>query len=224
MSEEKCNKNEIEDKEYENYERAELSEINYSVVGEYDKFTDIEDSNLKTIVMKSQIICSGQEMNIIPRTGEIMGIEWDLKRTLPFFDESLHNINNPTRKHDGLLVLMDVEYFIEKEIEIMERMDRDIIEEEGISAEDYFYCEVDQENLDKIKRLISDGVALNPFVLEFDENGMLKLFQEGRHRIIALNQIGIKKVPIWLMKERTREEMLIEQYGSRENIPNYISL
>lgn len=154
-------------------------------------------------------------------------ITWELNRTgLPLFDEIFFNPDNPKRKYDGYLVTLPLDTFIDYQIHAMMQNPRvrETVSKRNYTPRDVFYEEASEENIDKITDLIKQGERFHPLALEFDTEGNITNFQEGRHRALALKELGFEEIPVWLMKERTGKEKLVEQYGSVEDIPPYIDI
>jgi len=50
----------------------------------------------------------------------------------------------------------------------------------------------------KIKELIDKGVSLEPIFLDIDRKTGKVLEHEGRHRMMVLKEMGVKKVPVFI--------------------------
>jgi hypothetical protein len=127
-------------------------------------------------------------------------VTWNLGQTgLAFADSSIFDFNNSHRHYDAKFEWMDLEEFFELQYRIYSKFSRDPHVMDYI---DYWRRTVSQENVKKLIDVMKSGAVFDALVVEVDKNGDLLDFQEGRHRSTALYQMGIKKIPVWIVKKR----------------------
>jgi len=141
---------------------------------------------------------------------------WNIGQTgLPFADTSIIDFKNSHRHYDmtfewmGLEEFMDIQYRI-YEMGILRHNDyikkhpdnRDTLWVLLCPAK-YWAQTVDKAHLEEIINLMtSTGVVFDALVIELDKHGKLYDFQEGRHRSMALKELGKSKIPVWIAKKR----------------------
>ena len=53
-----------------------------------------------------------------------------------------------------------------------------------------------------IKEQILNGKQFYAFVLEFEKNGNITYYQEGRHRAVDMQQLRVKRIPVYFAYKR----------------------
>jgi hypothetical protein len=70
------------------------------------------------------------------------------------------------------------------------------------SPEKYEQVIIDKKTVDKLKPLIKSKTSKVPIVwLEYDNEGMI-VNHEGRHRAVASRDLGIKKIPVKILRKK----------------------
>jgi len=129
-----------------------------------------------------------------------MKVNWNTTKTdIPVFDASILDPKNKRRGYNCKLRWISPNTFLEYQYKIMESGFYSGFSETGKSR---FWIGVDKSSIVFIKKQIKQGKIFYPFVIEFDEKGNLLDFQEGRHRIIAMKELGVKRVPVYFCKVR----------------------
>lgn len=130
----------------------------------------------------------------------IDGVNFDVLSTdIPIFDSSIKNPENKNRKYDMRFKAMPIDAFLKLQYEIFET--GRYAEYPGSGVEK-FWLAVSDEHKENIKKAMKEGKIFPSFVVEFDEEGNLTDFQEGRHRLVALRELGVSKVPVWIAYKR----------------------
>lgn len=115
--------------------------------------------------------------------------KWLNRTDLGIFDESIKHPDNPYRKFDCEQIHLTPDEFIKFQKKMI-----------GSKA---FEKGIHEKHKDTLKKLIKDKeFDWFSFVLEFDKKGNLENFQEGRHRIVVMKELGIKKVPVYFCQRR----------------------
>ena len=102
-----------------------------------------------------------------------------------------------------------IEFYLKEEpISIFQNQ---ISEMESIGNESY----EDEERVDKIYDILKNGGKPNPIFVELNDKD--KFIMEGRHRIVAFKQIGLKKVPvIYVERKKNGGDIMFDDGGSLE--------
>lgn len=141
-------------------------------------------------------------------------ITWNLGETgLPFADTSIFDFENPHRHYDPKFEWMDLQEFMDIQYEIYMNniiKHNDYIKRTNgrdsmwplLTKSEYWTRTADPGHVAKLIDLMKKGTVFAALVIEVDSDGKLLDFQEGRHRAAALKQLGIPKVPVWIVKKR----------------------
>lgn len=131
---------------------------------------------------------------------------WNVGQTgLPFADDSIFDHLNSHRNYDATFEWMPIEEFMDAQYEIYAKFfppRRSSNDAPFLKRKEYWAKTVTQSHVNKIIDLMKRGEIFDALVIELDKNGDLLDFQEGRHRSAALKQLGIKKLPVWIVKKR----------------------
>jgi hypothetical protein len=141
-------------------------------------------------------------------------VTWDIGSTgLPFADTSIFDYENRHRHYDvefewmGLQEFMDAQYQIY--MESIERHNEYIRRERSrdtpwtlLRKSEYWEKTPTQSKVRNIIKLMQDGEVFQALVIEYDNDGTLHDFQEGRHRSLALKFLGKERVPVWIVRKR----------------------
>jgi hypothetical protein len=123
-------------------------------------------------------------------------VNWSNSTDLASFDESIHNKDNPHRNFDSEKVYLTPEEYIAIQKKILSKRPS------NHTPDHLFWSGVSKKRVEEIKKEILNGKELSAFVIEYNKDGSLTSFQEGRHRVVALKELGVNKIPVWLMKKR----------------------
>lgn len=124
-------------------------------------------------------------------------VNWEPKYTgYPIFDSSIKNPDNPHRRFNFEKVSMTPEEYMQYQYKIFETRQK------VTDGREAFWTATFPQHVNKIKKEIIAGKTFHPFVIEFKEDGTLYDFQEGRHTIVAMDELGVKKVPVYKMYHR----------------------
>lgn len=104
------------------------------------------------------------------------------------------------------LVFMDVDRFVEEQIERTGKA-LEAFGEVGVGAREAFFRGIDEAVLNRIRTDMAEGDVFPSFVLEFEADGEPTRFQEGRHRIVAVQMLGVEEVPVWRFVKREGGEV-----------------
>ena len=141
----------------------------------------------------------------IVKTGPVT---WNISKIdLPIYDEVIHAIGTPQAKHERYIPSFKwttLDYFYKmqvKQLHMRRKYDKEYTGKNyGIYA---FHHGIIEDHVKNLMRMMTGGKEIFPaFYLEFDKNGKLLDYQEGRHRILALKQLGIKYVPVWSFRRK----------------------
>ena len=131
----------------------------------------------------------------------IDGVNFDVLSTdIPVFDSAIKNQYSKNRKYDMIFKPMDIDKFFKLQYEIFET--GQYAKKTPYTGEVNFWLGVDKETVEEIKEKMKEGKIFPSFVVEYDEKGNLTDFQEGRHRLVALKQLRVNKVPVWIAHKR----------------------
>lgn len=132
----------------------------------------------------------------------IDGVNFDVLSTdIPIFDSSIKNPENKNRKYDMVFNPMDIDKFFKLQYRIFETGQ---YAKTPYTGEVNFWLGVDKDTVKEIKREMKEGKIFPSFVVEYDEKGNLTDFQEGRHRLVALKELRVSKIPVWLAYRRKK--------------------
>ena len=141
-------------------------------------------------------------------------VTWNIGETgLAFADDSIFDFENRHRNYDCAFEWMDLEEFMDIQYRIYEdgilRHNEMLKREKSkwdswvlLRPSEYWVKTVTQSKVDGLIQKMREGVVFRALVVELDKEGKLLDFQEGRHRSVALKQLGIKKLPVWVCKKR----------------------
>ena len=141
-------------------------------------------------------------------------VTWDIGATgLPFADSSIADYENRHRHYDvefewmGLQDFMDVQYQIY--MESIESHNEYIRKTRGrdtpwplLRKSEYWEQTPTQSKVRSIVKLMEGGTVFQALVIEYDHDGKLHDFQEGRHRSLALKFLGKQRLPVWIVRKR----------------------
>ena len=127
-------------------------------------------------------------------------VNWDRSRTdIPIFDNSIIYKHNPHRDFNMKLRWISPQKFIEYQYEMLEKYSP---YEPSIPGIESFWKGLTRVDVNNIKEAIKQGKQFYAFVIEFDKKGNLLSFQEGRHRAVAMMELGIKRIPVYFAYRR----------------------
>ncbi|MFA7120245.1 MAG: hypothetical protein WC277_02080 [Bacilli bacterium] len=125
------------------------------------------------------------------------GVTWRTSRTgLAAYDEELQA---GAYRYTPRLTWMDAEAFLDYQVK---QFGLRTHVKDGLTPRERFDRLVDDEKVQAIREAVQSGRTLPAFFLEFDPEGNLVDEQEGRHRILALIDMGVKHVPVWLFRQK----------------------
>lgn len=134
-------------------------------------------------------------------------VNWDTSRTdIPIFDNSIFDSRNPHRDFNMRLKWISPQRYIEYQYEIIEQFRHYETDRTGIES---FWKFLRREDVNEIKDAIKEGEHFYAFVLEFDKIGNLVSMQEGRHRAVAMMELGIKRIPVYFAYKRYEDKAKI---------------
>ena len=124
-------------------------------------------------------------------------VNWDTTQTdIPIFDNSIFDSRNPHRDFNMRLKWISPQRFIEYQYEIEE------IFTEAQNGMEMFWKGLDRDKVEELKTKIKAGNPFYAFVIEHDKRGNITFFQEGRHRAVAMLELGIKRIPVYFAYNR----------------------
>ena len=128
-------------------------------------------------------------------------VNWNINRTgVPVFDTALdvQLAGRNSRNYTCELIWISPAEFIDLQIRIFKEC-RHLPDPDAD-----FWRLIDPNWVERLKTGIALGESFPSFVIELNKDGSLHAFQEGRHRIVAMQQLGIDKVPVWFCQNRWR--------------------
>lgn len=136
-------------------------------------------------------------------------VTWNIGETgLPFADTSIIDFENSHRHYDATFEWMDLDEFME----IQHRIYLANVKvwngghprnpERVLNYTDYWSKTVHRDTVYHLIELMEKGTVFDALVIELDKNGKLMDFQEGRHRAATLKELGIPKLPVWILRKR----------------------
>ncbi len=130
------------------------------------------------------------------------GVRFGAYTGLSKFDEVIaFDVLREFPRYTVELVFMDVNRFIEEQIERTGKA-LEAFGERGVGAREAFFRGINETTLHRIRAGMEQGDVFPSFLLEFEANGEPTRFQEGRHRAIAAQMLGVEKVPVWRFVKR----------------------
>ena len=136
-------------------------------------------------------------------------VTWNIGQTgMPFADTSIFDYTNSHRHYDAEFEWMPLEEFKQARYRVYEKFFPWPVEEayrhnaRFLSYSEYWKETFTQLKVDHLIELLSKGTVFDAFAIELDKDGEIMDYQEGRHRALALQQMGIQKVPVWIMHKR----------------------
>lgn len=127
-------------------------------------------------------------------------VNWNTSRTdIPIFDNSLAHPRNPHRDHVMKLRWISPQKFIGYQYDTITA---GTYLAPGQSGIEMFWKGVSYTTVADIKEEILNGKQFYAFVLEFEKNGDITYYQEGRHRAVAMMQLGVKRIPVYFAYNR----------------------
>lgn len=127
-------------------------------------------------------------------------LNWDITRTgIPIFDNAISDSRNPHRDFNMKLRWISPQRYIKYQYEILEKYSP---YEPSIPGIESFWKGLTRADVNGIKETIKEGKQFYAFVLEFDKHGNLLSFQEGRHRAVAMMELGVKRIPVYFAYRR----------------------
>jgi len=131
-------------------------------------------------------------------------VVWNIGQTgFPFADNSIFDYENSHRHYDPEFEWMPLEEFMRVQWKIYRTFWRARSDDIApLNYDEYWRQTVTQSHVDRLIELLSSGTVFDALVIEVDKAGNLDDFQEGRHRSVALQQMGIRKLPVWIMHKR----------------------
>jgi hypothetical protein len=154
-------------------------------------------------------------------------VTWDLMDTTDYFYNEMLMPMKPSRRYHGSfeskhfyakLVWMRVDQYIDHQIHILNFDDPAARAfQEALSGHDFeeyldfrnydpfvaFEMSASEDRVDSIMKGITDYESVIPCgILIYGGTGNLTTFQEGRHRSLALHNLGIELMPVWVFTHR----------------------
>lgn len=145
----------------------------------------------------------------------VENMNWDIAKTgISKYDENIAatSTNNPHREYEASFKWMKLDDFIVSQKQILQsRIDKTKADyaargkrydgmPNGQMAWDLVY---DPSVKDELKQQMQSGHEFHSLLLLENPDGSLdNSFQEGRHRSIALKEIGVQNVPVWTLRKR----------------------
>lgn len=126
---------------------------------------------------------------VVKKECSVYTVNWDTTKTdIPIFDMSIVHADDPKKHYNCELKWLSLDEFLDWQCKTKN------------TTKEEFLGWVGDDTVNSIIEGIKKGNPFNAFVLEFDEEGKLEDFQEGRHRIIAMKRLGIERVPVYFCK------------------------
>jgi len=134
------------------------------------------------------------------------GINWHTaKSDFPEVQDDINNLGKPegTRQNTSVLVWLTPEQVKQKQIDLFNQR-------RGISPGMAIYKHKNEGSEKKvvaeIKKAMLRGDTFTPLTFYHDRFGKIEEPQEGAHRTHAINELGVKKVPVWLHFQKGKTE------------------
>ena len=146
---------------------------------------DIKQKECQTEDTKCEIATEIAD-KVVKKECSVYNVNWDTTKTdIPIFDMSILYPDDPKKHYNCELKWLTLDEFLEWQCKTKN------------TTKEEFLSWIGEDTVNSIIEGIKKGNAFNAFVLEFDEEGRLEDFQEGRHRIIAMKRLGIERVPVY---------------------------
>jgi hypothetical protein len=125
------------------------------------------------------------------------GVVYSADPGLPLFESNIFaQIDGSSEEYDMDLEVMDIDEYIDSQLARFEKR-----ELKDFTPEEAYERGLEEEKLESMVESIEEGKPLPLPVIEYDEEGELEEFQEGRHRGEALKKAGREKIMTWIAKK-----------------------
>ncbi len=150
--------------------------------------------------------CEKLDGNVIHRDDRVLcevdGVVFDVTETgIPVFDSAIREPENRYKKHTAEFRALSPEELMELQYRIFETGYYERVSPH-IPGEKKFWRSVVRSNVEHLKEEMREGEAFKSFVVEKDEEGELTDYQEGRHRLVALQELDVDKVPVFIARKK----------------------
>ena len=145
------------------------------------------------------------------------GIRWNTaKSDFPEVQADINHIGDPegSRQSTSILVWLTPEQIREKQIELFNQR-RGNVGKEIYARKNQGH---ERENVKQIKEAMQRGDTFTPLTFYHDRFGNIEEPQEGAHRTHAIEELGVKKVPVWLHYQKGDiEKRVMKHYPETES-------
>jgi len=131
-----------------------------------------------------------------PKKEEKVVVNWSYDTTNPMIDRALNNREQDTNYAFSYENMSPQKYINLQKYIIGEHY------KNRYDPEQIFWSGINRQYVEVLKSDIKNGKPVNAFYVEFDKNNNLINSNSDRHRIIALKELGVKKVPVWYCKRK----------------------
>jgi hypothetical protein len=131
---------------------------------------------------------------------EVDGINYSADPGMPLFQSNIFEQGGKgnQEKYDMDLEVMDIQEYIESQKARFEKRNLEITPEEA------YRRGLDGEKVERMAESMGEGEGFPVPVVEYDLEGNLEMFQEGRHRGEALKRLGKDRVLTWVARRCER--------------------
>lgn len=127
---------------------------------------------------------------------EVDDVTWKADPDVPVFQSAIVGQGTGQEKYDIDLVMMEIDDFIDSQIGRFEQRDL-----RGMTPRQAYLRGRDMGHVREMAREMRRGTPFPVPIVEYDENGDLYRFQEGRHRGEAVKHLGNSRIPVWVARQ-----------------------
>jgi hypothetical protein len=147
-------------------------------------------------------------MGIYPRNPIVKanGVKWNTSKSdFPEIQDDINHINDPegTRQNTSILVWMTPEQVKQKQIDLFNQRNGLI---PGCRIYEHKNLNTEHKKVKQLKHRMVRGDVFTPLTFYHDRYGKIEEPQEGAHRTHAINELKLKKVPVWLHFQKGKAE------------------
>jgi len=147
------------------------------------------------------------------------GIKWNTSKSdFPEIQDDINHIGDPesTRQNTSILVWMTPEEVKQKQIDLFNQRNSPT---PGYVIYQHKNLNTEHKKVKRLKHRMVRGDVFNPLTFYHDRYGKIEEPQEGAHRTHAINELKVKKVPVWLHFQKGKtESRIMSHYPETEQV------